>query len=391
MNSPAAARILVVTDSTTEAEHLLFLLTDHFSHVRSSTDPTREVSDFQEFAPQVVVLAYKDLKLSQRYCSALHGLAQSARLPAHRLVLLCSKDEVATAFDLCKKQYFDDYVLYWPAAQDGLRLAMSVWIASRELMATQAPGPRRDELITHVRQLGDLENTLKQGLAAGEAQIAAARDSLSQLERQIATSSDELQHRASRNGAAGSIDMNDRATFLRELERLKQEHIAHAQSASRQGLEPLSAWAQGLKQQVEPALDSTRALAQSVGQLRPVVLVVDDDEMIREILARSLDPKRYEVVFTFDGAQALRTLTRVRPDVILMDVNLPGVDGVALTQHLKSSPEFLNVPVVMMTGHSQRETLRVSLDAGASDFLVKPFTRETLRLKLDRALQQSAA
>ncbi|MEO7010155.1 MAG: response regulator, partial [Caldimonas sp.] len=83
---------------------------------------------------------------------------------------------------------------------------------------------------------------------------------------------------------------------------------------------------------------------------------------------------------------ALAHLRREGADLILMDVRLPGLDGVALTRRLKASSETSNIPIVMMTGDARRETLVGSMEAGAAGFVVKPVTRETLEARLDKIL-----
>ena len=69
-----------------------------------------------------------------------------------------------------------------------------------------------------------------------------------------------------------------------------------------------------------------------------------------------------------------------------MDVMLPGGDGVAITEQIKSSPELAAIPVVMLTGEARLETLVRSMEAGAADFIVKPFTREALLAKIGKYL-----
>ena len=119
---------------------------------------------------------------------------------------------------------------------------------------------------------------------------------------------------------------------------------------------------------------------------RAVVMVVEDDEFSRLLIASALDGQPWELVFAHDGTSALGVLTQRRPDLILMDVNLPDMDGVALTGRLKSLPQLAAVPVLMLTGDARRETLASSVSAGASGFIVKPFTRDVLVERLDRFL-----
>jgi CheY-like chemotaxis protein len=115
-------------------------------------------------------------------------------------------------------------------------------------------------------------------------------------------------------------------------------------------------------------------------------MVVDDDEFARSLVMQALDPNRWEILPAVDGVSALKHLRRVQPDVILMDIRLPGMDGVALTRHLKASPRLRHIPVVMMTGDARRETLVSSMEAGAADFAVKPVSRAGLEAKLQKLL-----
>ena len=114
--------------------------------------------------------------------------------------------------------------------------------------------------------------------------------------------------------------------------------------------------------------------------------MVEDDEFTHQLVAVTLASHDVELVFESDGDGALERIRAVRPDLVLMDVMLPGRDGVALTQVLKSDPELASIPVVMVTGEARREILVRSMEAGASDFIVKPFTPDALVAKLARFL-----
>ena len=117
---------------------------------------------------------------------------------------------------------------------------------------------------------------------------------------------------------------------------------------------------------------------------RPVILMVEDDEFTHQLVAVTLASHDVELVFESDGALAVERVREVRPDLVLMDVVLPGGDGVDLTQRLKSEAALAAIPVVMVTGEARREILLRSMEAGAVDFIVKPFTPDALVLKLAR-------
>jgi CheY-like chemotaxis protein len=118
---------------------------------------------------------------------------------------------------------------------------------------------------------------------------------------------------------------------------------------------------------------------------RPVVVVVEDDEALHALVEAMLAPD-VELVFESDGAAAFDRIHAIGPDLVLMDIVLPGSDGVAITEQIKSSPALAAIPVVMLTGEARFETLVRSMQAGAADFIVKPFTRDALVAKLGKFL-----
>ncbi len=383
--SPATARVLIAAEDLADGEQVVSQLQEHFEHVKLSTNPDRGVADFQTHQTDVLVLAFNTIAKAQSYYLGLYRTLQSLSKRPHRTVLLCSKDEVSAAFNLCKKQYFDDYVPYWPMAYDGLRLPMSIWSICRELAALQAQGPPRKELLAHAKQLGDLEQTLHNELSAGQQRIATAEDCMQNLERKLAASSDEFS-RYVIDGAGGSVVVKDAAVLNGEFALLRNQQIELARTAREQGVGPMSAWAQEMKERVEPALAGVRTLADSVRNMPAKIMIIDDDELMRDLLVRVLGGASYEISYAKDSEDALRQLRDAQPDVILMDIHLPGLDGISLTRRLKSNEELASIPIILITGDPRRETVKGGLDAGAVSFVVKPFTRKSLKEKLDRAM-----
>ena len=136
---------------------------------------------------------------------------------------------------------------------------------------------------------------------------------------------------------------------------------------------------------IEAATEQTESVPTPASAQRPVVLVVEDDEVLHTLIAAML-ADHVELVFETDGAAALGRIEAVCPDLVLMDIVLPGGDGVVLTEEIKSTPGLSPIPVVMLTGDARVDTLVRSVHAGAADFIVKPFTREALVAKLSKYL-----
>ncbi len=348
---PGSARILVVGDNADDLAQIKRVLSDEFENVEATALADRAVSEFERVEPQVLVLAYKDLDRSQQYYLGLLRKSSMAHGHPHRTLLLCGKDDVRSAFDLCKKEYFDDYILYWPQAQDGHRLAMSVWIACRELAAAHAAGPGPAELAEHVKRIEAMDKAIGVQVAEGARHAAAAQESMA---------------RARRDAGPGA----------------GPEQLRRALTASQEDMKPVSAWAEKLGAAVAPHMAGLRDLAEHMQLSRPMVLVVDDDAFAAKLIVKALEHQPWDIVFAADASRALTLLKRARPNVILMDVNMPGMDGLELTERLKATPALADIPVLMLTGEARRETLERSRAAGAAGFIVKPFTRDGLVAKL---------
>ena len=117
------------------------------------------------------------------------------------------------------------------------------------------------------------------------------------------------------------------------------------------------------------------------------VLLVDDDRAIRESLARALDLEGYEVLTAADGAEALRITREQHPDVLVLDVMMPSVDGLTVCQVLRFEED--RTPILMLTARTETTDRVAGLDAGADDYLSKPFDLDELLARLRALLRRS--
>src|SRR5438876_2167981 len=123
---------------------------------------------------------------------------------------------------------------------------------------------------------------------------------------------------------------------------------------------------------------------------RPKVLVVDDVAANRELLQGHLDDLGYEVREARDGIEALEAVAAEEPDLILLDIDMPRLDGIAVCEQLKAHPIRRLIPIVILTASSDRETRLRGIAAGADDFLSKPFDAKELLIRTKVLLNQRA-
>jgi CheY-like chemotaxis protein len=120
------------------------------------------------------------------------------------------------------------------------------------------------------------------------------------------------------------------------------------------------------------------------------ILLVEDNEMNRDMLSRRLTRKGYEVLTANDGARGLAAAAAEKPDLILMDMSLPVVDGWEATRRLKASKETQAIPVIALTAHAMTADLEKALQAGCEDYDTKPVELPRLLGKIERLLRASA-
>jgi two-component system, OmpR family, response regulator MprA len=124
----------------------------------------------------------------------------------------------------------------------------------------------------------------------------------------------------------------------------------------------------------------------SAGAAKPRVLVVDDDKAVRESLRRSLEFNGYEVSLATDGAEALAGIGATDPDVVIMDVMMPRLDGIETTRALRTAQN--DVPILVLTARDAVGDRVEGLDAGADDYLTKPFALQELLARLRALLRR---
>jgi len=121
------------------------------------------------------------------------------------------------------------------------------------------------------------------------------------------------------------------------------------------------------------------------------ILLVEDNELNREMLSRRLQRKGFEVLIAVDGLQGVDLAGQTRPDLVLMDMSLPGIDGWEATRRLKADAATAAIPVIALTAHAMAEDRARALAAGCDDFDTKPVDLARLLDKMDRLLRPAGA
>lgn len=123
--------------------------------------------------------------------------------------------------------------------------------------------------------------------------------------------------------------------------------------------------------------------------ISPLILVIDDDMVTRHTVSKILKAKGYRTVQAAEGDEGLRAFSQCEPDLVLLDMTMPGMDGVEVCRRIRQSGAREAMPVVMLTGMEDKESIQRSFDVGATDFITKPINWSLLAQRLAYALRGS--
>jgi CheY-like chemotaxis protein len=350
--------ILVAADVTSLAERVGGLAAEAFAAVHISAQPLHAARDFETYRPSVLVLAFENLEAARDYRKRLVRSSPAAHALPHRTIVLSGECDLRRAYECCVSGEFDDYVLFWPAMSDAPRLCVAIhhalqWLSSHATDCTRVP-----VFAAHARRVLEQQPKLVNAAHRFAHEVDLTRAALVMARR-----------------SSSAVPLS----CQRELDEVHRS------------VEALCDAARAMAGTLGPYLQAADAMRRLCERVRPTVLAVGDDAIDRRQLADWLAGTNVELISASSGTQAFGSIWTRRPDVVLIDVDLPDVSGIEVTRRLKSAQPLASIPVIMTAGHSPRAVVMASIEAGADDFIVKPFRRATLLDKLGSFLSRSVA
>jgi CheY-like chemotaxis protein len=380
MNTPhdTESRILVASTSGADARLVVDALQEDFAYVKLSTGPERAAADFERHQPHLLVLAFKHIGDAERYYLGLYRLSEKIHVTPHRTLILCALSEASQAFDLCRRRYFDDYVVFWPATYDPYRVRMAAALAVRAVNDSASSDSHAHQYAAHARRIGDLSALLERNLAHGGEHVATMMASVRNMEAGIEMSVEDLSRRFADGSYAELVEVKDPGGLQDELRRHRQQELGASFAQMEANIAPMQQWMHDLKTQLEPSIRAAQALGALAGQSKPLVLIVDDDQFMHSLLRHQLASAGLELLFASNGTGALSIIRGRRPDLILLDFNLPDMSGIDVIRRLKLAERTADIPVIVITGETTHGVVVESHRAGAADIMAKPL--DTARL-----------
>jgi CheY-like chemotaxis protein len=355
-------QIMLLCSGAADAELVSVALRSEFPALLACLDPSAAVEDFERCLPDVLLLACRRLEDSQQRTTALYAQSEIARAHPHRTLVLCHADQTDQTYELCKRGDFDDYIKFWPHTFDVWQLPMSVLHALRQLRAAKVLTMAAGELMNHADRSAAAELLLAPGGsdAAGAVQV---------IQRKMWAL---LQPGDSAAAASWPVPSLKRAVDQ---------------------VETLTAHSVEMRKQTETHLVFMRTMRESKLARAPppvTVLIVEDDEFQQKMLTRLLQQEQMLVESALSVQAATAAIGRHVPALILLDYELPDGDGISWLLEIRNNPLWAGVPVIMLTGNSDKQIVVTSMQAGVKDFIVKPVDPIKLRDKVRRFARAAA-
>jgi len=124
--------------------------------------------------------------------------------------------------------------------------------------------------------------------------------------------------------------------------------------------------------------------------VQKTILLVEDNKQYAEVIKLHLEQAGHRVHIAYDGETALQSVGGIKPDIIFLDVMLPGMDGITVCAKLKGNPDLMAIPVVMLTGRTAVKDVDEALRAGAEDYISKLDNIETIWAQIDEKIERYA-
>lgn len=337
------ANILIVSDSAAEITDLKNLLATLVGRLTFALNKDEGIQAFKAQHPIMLVLAFTEVANSVQFYQQLNQEIPEITEHFHHTLLLCSSKEAYDAYHLCEEGVFDDYLVDHPL-YDPQRIILSIEQA--------------------------LQNQLM------ERKVLALHQQIRHSEKLARLFDISIKHQVDKG-----------IKQLHELTRWLEQHTTDADTLHLKTVQKVNRIIKELEQTQQKI--ATHEFPSQIEQER--ILLVDDDDFYREQVAAILASVGYQVAEANNGITALKQLSIKKPDLMLLDYKMPGMDGLTLLKKIKGSAVFHDIPVIMLTGFSHTALVRESRKAGIAGYIIKPGNRDFLLSKINQVIQHRSS
>lgn len=301
------------------------------------------------------VYAIEDIDLSKEVCQRVEeseAYSDLILLP-HSHFLFCLVSDIKKAFEACIEGPFTDYSTINPI-YDSWNLVLR---------------------FIRIMQFLELKENHENHLTMVEQGIQELTNNLENLPDKFKSL-----------GKSQSDRIDQILAYLDEI-KLDNDEVSKVNVIKRKNDELIDQVTVDLKRESERSAQ-IRSQIQSRSVAAKTILLAEDQFIMAEIVRTILEPKGYKVIQAKDGLEAFRKVSLLMPDLVLMDINMPKMDGLNTLKKLKSIDKTAHIPIIMLTGHTDKEHINKAIKFGSDDYIVKPVTADILLNKMSAVLKK---
>lgn len=291
-------------------------------------------------------------------------------------VLLCDKTHRLEAYDLCEKNRFYTYEIIKPL-YDTNRLKLTLRRLAEHLQSDVELLKKAEnnvELFESLNQSIDSINSLRENVedqvSLQQKEFDELTSPLDNLLQGVPTAEWEKALASILNSLPESIQRSAPSHFSVHEFRNKLDAYKNNSSGSFLAFS-------AMLETIKPHINSEQ----------PVIIVADDQPVMQKIISTILEPRGFKVELASNGIEAIMKAKVMRPKLILLDIDMPIMDGIATLQAMKHIEMIKDVPVIMLTSHADKEMIQASVESGASDYVVKPTRADLLLKKITKVIR----
>ena len=376
--------ILIVSDDAEEARVVRDLLQHDFANLTMADNEEAGLRLFQEKLPAVLVLVFQEMEKSERFYLRLYRQCETIREIPHQTLLLCKSNESEAAFHLCRNNTFDDYLINRPM-HDPFRLRLAVQQALERQSGRSASATVQRQLSHIGSDLRQLDTFVNKALAGGQEHQAESLKTFREFANRLSRELDQFEaHMSNAAQASATRKAFEKSGLRQQFDELRRARVEPAARQVEGKLEEVQRWAQ--KVGTDYREQAAKVTRHEFPPPPAEVMLVDDDDVYCEMLGIMLEEVGLRVTLADSGESALAAMRNRRPDIVLLDYNMPGLGGEGTLRQMKADPELRNVPVIMLSAAGTREIMLETSRAGAAGFIVKPSNRPTILAKINSVL-----
>lgn len=375
--------ILIVSDDAEEARVVRDLLQHDFANLTTADNEESGLRLFQEKLPAVLVLVFQEMEKSERFYLRLYRQCETIREIPHQTLLLCKSNESEAAFYLCRNNTFDDYLINRPM-HDPYRLRLGVQQAL-ERHSGRSESATVQRQLSHIgSDLRHLDTFVNKALEGGQGHQTESLQAFREFANRLTRELDQFESHMNLAAQGAAAKIIDKSGLRKQFDELRRDRVEPVARQVEGKLQEAQQWAQQIKEDYRE--QAAKVVSHDFPPPPAEVLLVDDDEIYCEMLGIMLEEVGLRVTLADSGETALAAMRNRRPDIVLLDYNMPGLGGEGTLRQMKVDPDLRNVPVIMLSAAGTREVMLGTNRAGAAGFIVKPSNRPTILAKINSVL-----